>query len=978
MRGRKRRTWTAVITALAVVTLALVPALAAAVNHFITAEAGVAEELNKPEVEIPVYQVKKNRNKELGSAENPFIILEIVPFEAYAEIGYLVGGCEPIDFEKAKYVGSLTEANNILSSVNSVIGGTAFSVEEMKKHVDYYRNSNAVPGEDYPAGYLESSAVENCYGYFRRVSDGSGKFNITGDIEQMNLKVSYCGTGGDYDFVIEAVKSETAAGAKKDYPELTEEYLNQFNESRVVPGENSVAVSLNLSNWYNNAAALYAYCDGAYGYFEQASGQDANYQVNGAIGNKDLSITYCGGDGNFRFVKKDSEPDKPYEGFDGVEEKEFEQNGTGVKVKISSLSPEPWSRIYAYYNGKYGYLTQVYYGNSELKYSGRLTFGGWNCDNGLYNFVEDAEAQAYFDGSKSRQSVELSCSLGVINTVLTYTKNDIARTDTIRISYANSTQEQIYASIHSYAALEYHYSNKNYFLKHCLMVPDDKLADYKIQVITVTPETLEANQDLIAAADYINITDAPHVTNMPKLWSRYYRESLFSPSAEDLLEAEQYESSNTKRSFLEHDLSWEVTVKLLCKISMDDGSIPCAPMSIAVTCYQGLLGAGEPYSKAIPKVRKYSDGCGSNYSGTGTINNLAKLYMMLVVFEAEDDEQECGYFYKNYIETGLVREKTVVLNGKAVTTGCFDSFIQEYGDSADVETAALYWNPYTFLKLEEHDVSEVENHTHETGNDPAKLYQESNMIDINGGSVNSSVRNNVFTYNSDCSMTQHVVDESFQYEKGYYHEEPFTIIEFCEKDALKPVDIIYYLLNQKSSSLSLSINGSDKNQVWANVDYDSEVPQTAIAGKIIMKDGQLYGRVFFNVSLTSNKEIANSKVEITIYRDPSYDNPETAEREDIFTIGEAYQEDGTLGRIQLYKDCYWDVPLEKISTLNTEDLKFSMKVYYRYKGYGDKGDAASYDMSKSLHEYQEDASGKVVKDNRRVLTFVRRALFDLE
>lgn len=36
-----------------------------------------------------------------GTDTNPFVILEIVPYDGYAEIGYLIDGCEPVDISKA-------------------------------------------------------------------------------------------------------------------------------------------------------------------------------------------------------------------------------------------------------------------------------------------------------------------------------------------------------------------------------------------------------------------------------------------------------------------------------------------------------------------------------------------------------------------------------------------------------------------------------------------------------------------------------------------------------------------------------------------------------------------------------------------------------------------------------------------------------------------------------------------------------------
>ncbi len=38
---------------------------------------------------------------EKGTASNPFVILEIVPYEGYAEIGYMIQGCEPVPIDQA-------------------------------------------------------------------------------------------------------------------------------------------------------------------------------------------------------------------------------------------------------------------------------------------------------------------------------------------------------------------------------------------------------------------------------------------------------------------------------------------------------------------------------------------------------------------------------------------------------------------------------------------------------------------------------------------------------------------------------------------------------------------------------------------------------------------------------------------------------------------------------------------------------------
>lgn len=42
----------------------------------------------------------KGSGFDLGTQENPFLVLELVPYEEYAEFGYHISGCEPVNVER--------------------------------------------------------------------------------------------------------------------------------------------------------------------------------------------------------------------------------------------------------------------------------------------------------------------------------------------------------------------------------------------------------------------------------------------------------------------------------------------------------------------------------------------------------------------------------------------------------------------------------------------------------------------------------------------------------------------------------------------------------------------------------------------------------------------------------------------------------------------------------------------------------------
>ncbi len=65
--------------------------------------------------ELPQYNDKAGwKSKQVGTAQRPFFILEIVPYKEYAEMGYLIGGCEPVKIHELQ--GHQEPLSNFLSA----------------------------------------------------------------------------------------------------------------------------------------------------------------------------------------------------------------------------------------------------------------------------------------------------------------------------------------------------------------------------------------------------------------------------------------------------------------------------------------------------------------------------------------------------------------------------------------------------------------------------------------------------------------------------------------------------------------------------------------------------------------------------------------------------------------------------------------------------------------------------------------------
>ena len=68
---------------------------------------GVVDKINQiPQTKRDMYDADKSTYA-LGTKENPFFILEIVPYEEYGSFGYNIGGCEPTDVQKMRGTGKI-------------------------------------------------------------------------------------------------------------------------------------------------------------------------------------------------------------------------------------------------------------------------------------------------------------------------------------------------------------------------------------------------------------------------------------------------------------------------------------------------------------------------------------------------------------------------------------------------------------------------------------------------------------------------------------------------------------------------------------------------------------------------------------------------------------------------------------------------------------------------------------------------------
>lgn len=107
----------------------------------------------------------------LGTPDNPFVLLEIVPWQYYSEMSYMIEGCEPFDVYNM-YTGTSTQGLNAMQVGNVV--------DEVFPEEDYPGKGKTK--EEFPDKWTLSDTESTINGYYEKVAGTSvkGHFNIVG------------------------------------------------------------------------------------------------------------------------------------------------------------------------------------------------------------------------------------------------------------------------------------------------------------------------------------------------------------------------------------------------------------------------------------------------------------------------------------------------------------------------------------------------------------------------------------------------------------------------------------------------------------------------------------------------------------------------------------------------------------------------------------------------------------------------------
>ena len=200
--------------------------------------------------------IEKDRSALLGSENNPYVILEVVPDEAYAEIGYLIGGEEPIDLNNLMSDvlvtgGSKEEAaKRVLTTVNKT--STIVGDEEILYQILQGSNFLKQDAQAANAEAISDSGIVS--GYYENVGPNKGDWTAVRNSYLPHIGYMAKSWENDpnqvYDYVFLEEKDGKERYAKL-HPELRSEYFRRTNSGEYISyrADNAAGIDTSLYDY---------------------------------------------------------------------------------------------------------------------------------------------------------------------------------------------------------------------------------------------------------------------------------------------------------------------------------------------------------------------------------------------------------------------------------------------------------------------------------------------------------------------------------------------------------------------------------------------------------------------------------------------------------------------------------------------------------------------------------------------------------
>lgn len=131
---------------------------------------GVVDKINQiPQTKRNMYDADKSTYA-LGTKENPFFILELVPYDEYGSFGYNIGGCEPTDVQKMRGTGKI-----------DTLGSMNMCDEKRMDKTYFFEDAQELKTTEFDRPLVKEDIVQSFDGYYELVEAGEGAFRQNED-----------------------------------------------------------------------------------------------------------------------------------------------------------------------------------------------------------------------------------------------------------------------------------------------------------------------------------------------------------------------------------------------------------------------------------------------------------------------------------------------------------------------------------------------------------------------------------------------------------------------------------------------------------------------------------------------------------------------------------------------------------------------------------------------------------------------------
>lgn len=446
------------------------------------------------------------------------------------------------------------------------------------------------------------------------------------------------------------------------------------------------------------------------------TGQFRKYSVDGLIDMKSLIAKYPA------MFEKDSE------GVDIRKEAKEDNNNWNVTLQEHVVTKEAVSE---HYKGK-GYIVAVEPGQGDFGFASESDAANWiftktGTKADRWKYVEDKEEfEANYDKGNSKElgmgynwfyvGQDWNNNIGNLYTKYNESEKitglflDLGKEKNCDVRYDIEPEE--YKDIYTFDY--YGVKNNNILKRQLFLFANQKEYDnFHMEVITMTPDELNAmpdtddtvdmieRADMFYIGDYVsdNSTGKLKTNNIDNVYELYYRY---------ILGEKDYDVSKVK-TFRENDLDWDLCYKILYRLCQN------ANLPLVMTQTLGLM-----VDEGMADVEMYYNSTYSNIKRRGTLNNLAKLYIIGTQFDLTAKIAE-GEYKQTFADNLLDKMETIALAEGAISkesdspaehTGYYkrpkvisvptdENGQMSESDKKRVEKCYYLWNMMTFFPEDE-------------------------------------------------------------------------------------------------------------------------------------------------------------------------------------------------------------------------------------------------------------------------------------